>query len=149
MPGFPGNRLYARDPFVRRFVRQHLPRNHVADRVDPFHICAEMFVHFDPFLFVELNANFFRAEPFAKWPAPDRNKDFVSIELEFFFSFGRGRRHAAIVDRDRAHFGFEMKRDPLRGERALEHVRQLQVEADGDARQKFENRYLRSESGPN
>src|SRR6202162_3189269 len=108
-----------------------------------------MFVHFDPFLFVELNANFFRAESFGERTASDGNKDFVGIELEFFFSSGRGRRHAAIVDLDRAHFGFEMKRDPLCGERALEHVRQLQVEADGDARQKLENRYLRSESSPN
>src|SRR5437667_12219239 len=108
-----------------------------------------MFVDFDPFLFVELTTNFFRAESFGKWTASDRNKDFVGIELEFFFSFGRGRRHAAILDLDGAHFGFKMKHDPLCGERALEHVRQLQVEADGDARQNFENRYFRSESVPN
>src|ERR1700693_2555493 len=108
-----------------------------------------MVVDFDPFLFVELNANFFPAESFGKRTAPNRNKDFVRIELQFFAAFCCSRGYVFIVNFDRAHFGFEMKRDPLCGERALEHVRQLQVEADGDSRQKLENRYLRSESSPN
>jgi hypothetical protein len=42
-------------------VRQHRTGNHIADGVNAFDICAEIFVHFDASLFIELDADFFRA----------------------------------------------------------------------------------------
>ena len=42
-----------------------------------------------------------------------------------------------------------MKLHPLRGKGALEEIRDFEVEADGDARQKFEHRHLRAEAAPN
>src|SRR5213076_2594901 len=54
--GFAGDDFYAGDSFVLGFVRQHRPSYYIADRVNPFHVRAKMFVHFDPLLFVELHA---------------------------------------------------------------------------------------------
>ena len=42
-----------------------------------------------------------------------------------------------------------MKLHPLGGEGALEEIRDFEVEADGDARQKFEHRHLRAQAAPN
>src|SRR6266436_5990286 len=59
------------DSFVLGFVRQHRPSYYIADRVNPFHVRAKMFVHFDPLLFVELHANFFRAQTIRERTASD------------------------------------------------------------------------------
>src|SRR6266446_5343233 len=69
--GFAGNDFYAGDSFVLGFVRQHRPSYYIADRVNPFHVRAKMFVHFDPLLFVELHANFFRAQTIPERTASD------------------------------------------------------------------------------
>ena len=42
-----------------------------------------------------------------------------------------------------------MKGNSLRRERALQQVRQLEIETDGDPRQEFENRYFGTKPGPN
>ena len=82
--GFAGDLFDAGDAFLLGLVRQHRPGNDVADGVDAFDVGAKMFVHLDPPLFVELDADFFRADSFAKRPATDRDEHFVSFEFQFF-----------------------------------------------------------------
>src|SRR5437588_9955056 len=42
-----------------------------------------------------------------------------------------------------------MKGDSLRRQRTLQQIRELEIETDGDARQKFENRDFGTKPGPN
>ena len=44
---FPRDDLNAGDPFVFRFVCEHRAGNHVANCVNAFNVCPEIFVHFD------------------------------------------------------------------------------------------------------
>jgi hypothetical protein len=41
-----------------------------------------------------------------------------------------------------------MKRHALRGQRFLKHVRQLEIEPERDARQKFQHDHFRTEPAP-
>ena len=43
-------------------MRQHRPRNHIADGVNAFDVRAEMFVYFNALLFVKLDADFLGAQ---------------------------------------------------------------------------------------
>ena len=139
----------AGDPFLLGLVREHRAGDDVADRVDAFDVGAEMFVHLDPLLFVELDADFLRADSFGERSAADRDQHFVGFEFQFFAAFGRGGDRAAVLDLHRADFGFEMKRHSLRGERALQQIRQFEIETERDARQKFQHRHFRAEPAPN
>ena len=69
--GFARDDFHARDPFVFGFVRQHRTGNHIADGINAFDVRAEMFVHFDALLFVELDTDFFRAESVRERATPD------------------------------------------------------------------------------
>ncbi len=62
MAGLARDDFHAGDAFVFGFMCQHRPRDHVADGINAFDICAEMFVHFDALLFVKLHAGFLRAQ---------------------------------------------------------------------------------------
>src|ERR1700719_3838219 len=42
-----------------------------------------------------------------------------------------------------------MKSDALRRKRALQQIRELEIETDGDPRQEFEDRYFGTKSRPN
>ena len=69
--GLAGDDFYAGHSFVFGFVRQHWPGDYIADGINAFHICAEMFLHFDALLFIELHAHFFCAQAVREWAASD------------------------------------------------------------------------------
>ena len=107
-----------------------------------------MLVDLDSLLFIELDADFFRAETFRERSAADRNKHFVGFEFQFLATFRCRRSRAAIIHTYRADFCFEVKSHALGGERALKQVRQFEIESDRDARQKFQHRHFRTEPVP-
>ena len=82
-----------------------------------------MLVDLDPLLVIQLDADFFSAQTFAKRFASDRDEHFVGLEFQLFVSLVGGCSNTTIVDLDRADFGFEVKGNSLRGKRALEQVR--------------------------
>ena len=149
MSGFARNYLNTGDPFVFGFMRQHRTSNHVANRINAFDICAEIFINLDAPSFVELNASFFCTDAFRGWTASDRDKHLVRLEFHLSTTFGCRGSRVAIVDLDRAHLGFEMKSDSLSGKRPLKQIGELQIEADGNTRKKFEHGYFRTEPVPN
>jgi hypothetical protein len=61
---FARDDLNAGHPFIFRFVREHWAGDHVANRVNAFNICPEMFVHFDALPLIEFDTNFLRADSF-------------------------------------------------------------------------------------
>ena len=71
MARFACDDLDAGDPFIFRFMGEHRTGNHIADGVDAFDICAEMFIDFDALPVIKLNANLFRAQTFGKRAAPN------------------------------------------------------------------------------
>jgi len=68
--GFARNDFCSCNPFILGFVRQHRSGDHVADGVNAFHVCAEMFVHFNSLFFIEFDADFFGAQTVREWAAP-------------------------------------------------------------------------------
>ena len=81
MARFTGDDFDAGDSFFLRFMREHRAGDDISDRVNAFHVCAKILVHFDSFLFVELNTDFLRAHPLRKWTPSHRNQDLVGVEL--------------------------------------------------------------------
>ena len=56
-----------------------------------------MLVHFDSLLFVERDADFFRAQSFRERATADRNEHFVRFEFQFLAAFRRGDSGAAVI----------------------------------------------------
>ena len=144
----PGDHFDAGDAFFLRFVRQHRAGDDVADRVNAFDVRAEMLVHFDAAAIVERDAELFSEDSLGEGAAPDGDEHFVGFEFQFFAAFRGGGDRASVLDFHRADFGLEMERHALRGQRFLEQVRQLEIEAERDARQKFEHDHFRAEPAP-
>ena len=69
--GLARDDFYAGDSFIFSLMRQHRICDHVADRINAFDVCAKMFVHFDPLLFIELDTDFFCAQTLRKRAAPN------------------------------------------------------------------------------
>ena len=68
---FSRDPLDAGDPLVLGLMRQHRTCDHVADRVNAIDFRFEMFVDLDSFFLIQLDADFLRAESFAKRLASD------------------------------------------------------------------------------
>jgi len=107
------NYLHAGDSFIFCFMREHRAGGHIANCVNALNVCSKMFVHFDALSVIEFDTNFLCADSFGKRTAPDRDKNLVGVEFHLLATFGCRRRCAAIVDLDRAHLRFQMKRDAL------------------------------------
>ena len=148
VPGFARDQFDAGDAFLLGFVRQHRTGDDVADRVNAGDVGPKHLVHFDPATLVERDADFVRADSFGKRAATDGDEHFVGFEVQFFAAFGGGGDGAAVADFDRANLGLEMKLHALRGEGALEKIRDFEIEAEGDPREKFEHRHFGAESAP-
>src|SRR5204862_6442167 len=56
---------------------------------------------------------------------------------------------ACIFDFNSGHLGLEMKLNSLRAQNTLEQIRELEIEAHGNARQKFQYRHFAPEAVPN
>src|SRR5919197_1296226 len=69
--GLARNDFHASDSFVFSFVGQHGPSDHIADGINTFDVGAEMFVHFDASLFIQLDARFLRAQTIREWATPN------------------------------------------------------------------------------
>ena len=78
---FAGDPFHTRNSFVFGFVRQHLARDYVTDRVDAVDIRLKMLVDFDPLLFLELNSDFLRAETFAERFPSYGDKNFGGLKF--------------------------------------------------------------------
>src|SRR6266446_2912807 len=124
--------------FIFRLVREHRPSDHIPNGVNAFHVCSEMLVYFNALLFIELDTNFVHAHAFRKWAASDGHEHFVSVEFQLLAIFRHGDSCAAVVDLHRDDLRLEMKCHPLCGEQTLEQIRKLQIESDGNSRQKFQ-----------
>ncbi len=73
-------------------MRQHRAGDDVADCVNAGDVGAEHFVHFDPALFVESDADFVRPNPFGEGAAADGDENLVRLKIEFLAAFRGGRR---------------------------------------------------------
>ncbi len=108
-----------------------------------------MFVHFNALPVIEFDTDFLCAYSFGKRTPPNRDKNLIGIEFHLLAALGCRGGCAAVVDLNRAYLCFEMKNDTLRSQRALEQIREFEIETDRDTRQKFEDRYFGAEAVPN
>src|SRR5207245_7292430 len=81
---FAGDPFHTRNSFVFGFVRQHLARDYVTDRVDAVDIRLKMLVDFDPLLFVVLNSDLLPPETVAERFAPDGRQNVSGPKLSPF-----------------------------------------------------------------
>ena len=79
MPRLAGDVFGGGDAFVLGLVREHRPRDHVADRIDAFDIGLEARVDDDALLVVELDARFRETEPLGVGHAADRDEHDVGL----------------------------------------------------------------------
>src|SRR5436190_7207446 len=146
--GLPGDHFDAGDAFFLGLVRQHRARDHVADRVDALDVSAEVLVHFHAAAIVERDAEFFSKNAFGKGTAADGDEHFVGFEFQFFAALRGGGNRATIFDFHGTDFRLEMESHALGGERFLQQVCQLEIEAECDPREKFEHNYFGAEPTP-
>ena len=148
MAGFARDQFDAGDAFLLGFVREHRAGDHIADRVEAGDIGAKSFVDFDPASIVERDADLIRTDAFGESATADGNEDLVGFEIQFFAAFGGSGDGATVGDFDGTDPGLEMKLHPLSGESALKKIRDFEVKAEGDPREKFKNRDLGTETIP-
>src|SRR5262249_2567308 len=87
-----GGIFSGRDPLLHRLVRQPLPTDHVADRVDFPHAGVVASVYLDPAARIQPDADLRRADPLGGGPPPDGDETPVALD------------HLAPLERD-SHAG--------------------------------------------
>ncbi len=80
MAGLAGDDFRARDAFVLGLVRQHRPRDDVADRIDALHAGREMRVDLDAAAIVERDAGFLQAEAIGVGHAADADQHHIGFQ---------------------------------------------------------------------
>src|SRR5213076_801706 len=86
---------------------------------------------------------------FAEWLASNRDEDLVRFKGQFLVSFVGRSDCSPVLDFHAGHFCLEMKLDSLCGKGALKQIRELEIKAEGDARQKFQHRNFGAKTVPN
>src|SRR3954470_13198522 len=148
MSGLAGDHLHAGDAFFFGFVRKHWAGDDIPDRINAFDVRPEMCVHFDALPVIQFHADLVRADSFRESPAADGDQYLIGIESELFLPFGRLGRRPPVFHFHFANLRFQMEFHSLRGQHFLQSVRNLEIKTERDAWQKFEHRYVRSETAP-
>src|SRR5207248_6375637 len=109
----------------------------------------KMFVHLDALLVVKLQTDLFCAQTVRERATPHRYKHLIGFEFQFFLVFSRDYGRVTVVDLHAAYLCFQVERHALSSKQTLKKIRELKIETECDAGEKFQYRYFRTESVPN